>query len=150
MQTSDNSFHEDCSAVGSIPSRVDSDQYLGDTESRKSASSTAPDLCRIDNDAVTHTRVRDVLNYFGKCPDCGYTARASAIARTLRSGVVHTTVQVDCALPCGWQANAQSHTSAIELHPGPLVAGCGAPALSSPEAKDARRNTARARHSGKR
>ncbi|MBF6171427.1 hypothetical protein [Nocardia blacklockiae] len=39
---------------------------------------------------------REVLDYFGKCPECGYPATASA---TLRE---NHTVFASCDRPCGW------------------------------------------------
>ncbi|WP_280341877.1 hypothetical protein, partial [Nocardia abscessus] len=40
--------------------------------------------------------VRDVLDYFAKCPDCGYPAQASATVRELRDGRVETEVRPSC------------------------------------------------------
>ncbi|WP_280364679.1 hypothetical protein [Nocardia wallacei] len=40
--------------------------------------------------------LREVLDFFGKCPECGYPATASA---TLRNS---NTVVASCDRPCGW------------------------------------------------
>ncbi|WP_280260679.1 hypothetical protein, partial [Nocardia abscessus] len=42
--------------------------------------------------------VRDVLDYFAKCPDCGYPAQASATVRELRDGRVETEVRPSCGV----------------------------------------------------
>ncbi len=53
------------------------------------------------------TIVRDVLDYFAKCPLCGYPAQAFATVRTFGSGRVETSIQPTCGLPCGWQGPAK-------------------------------------------
>ncbi|MCC3331973.1 hypothetical protein [Nocardia abscessus] len=60
-----------------------------------------------NGDAPLRMTVRDVLNYFAKCPDCGYPAQASATVRELRDGRVETEVRPSCGLPCGWQGSPQ-------------------------------------------
>ncbi|MFC8529885.1 hypothetical protein [Nocardia sp. NPDC057227] len=47
--------------------------------------------------------VRDVLDFFARCPRCGYAAQATAVERELACGRTEVLVQVGCALPCGWQ-----------------------------------------------
>ncbi|MGW4369742.1 hypothetical protein ACWEKT_29245 [Nocardia takedensis] len=47
--------------------------------------------------------VREVLDYFEKCPRCGYHAQASITTHTFPSGRADTVFQPSCALPCGWQ-----------------------------------------------
>ncbi len=56
-------------------------------------------------DAPLRVTVRDVLDYFAKCPACGYPAQASATVRELRDGRVETEVRPSCGLPCGWQGS---------------------------------------------
>ncbi|MEV0248337.1 hypothetical protein AB0H76_17200 [Nocardia sp. NPDC050712] len=49
------------------------------------------------------TVVREILNYFGKCPACGYPARATEVsAPSVRTGEVVVTISATCDLPCGW------------------------------------------------
>jgi hypothetical protein len=50
------------------------------------------------NVPATTAEMREVLDYFGKCPECGYPAKASA---TLRDD---GTVLAYCDRPCGWSA----------------------------------------------
>lgn len=47
----------------------------------------------------------EVLDYFGKCPRCGYPAQATAVTRVF-IGRRETTVTVTCGLPCGWTDSA--------------------------------------------
>lgn len=54
-------------------------------------------------DVPIHVLVRDVLDFFEKCPRCGYPAQASATVRTFRGGLVRTTIHRTCGVPCGWQ-----------------------------------------------
>ncbi len=42
------------------------------------------------------SELREILDYFGKCPECGYPARASTTLRDTR------TVFASCDRPCGW------------------------------------------------
>ncbi|MEU1994083.1 hypothetical protein ABZ511_06500 [Nocardia gamkensis] len=60
-------------------------------------------------DRVLRMRIRDLLDFFEKCPECGYPAQASAIEREMVSGRVETVVQASCGLPCGWQGNPRVH-----------------------------------------
>ena len=46
-------------------------------------------------------RTHEILNYFGKCPACGYPARATEVRAFGRRGV-EMTVTASCELPCGW------------------------------------------------
>ncbi|ATL65734.1 hypothetical protein [Nocardia terpenica] len=39
---------------------------------------------------------QEILDFFGKCPECGYPARAAAARRG------ETTVLAFCDRPCGW------------------------------------------------
>ncbi|MEU5762109.1 hypothetical protein [Nocardia sp. NPDC047648] len=64
-----------------------------------------------DTDAPLRVTVREVLDYFAKCPDCGYPAQASATVRELHDGRVETEVRPSCGLPCGWQGRPQISTS---------------------------------------
>ncbi|MEU6563391.1 hypothetical protein [Nocardia nova] len=51
---------------------------------------------------VAAVRSREILNYFGKCPVCGYPAQA--VLRTVchTDGVITDAVIATCELPCGW------------------------------------------------
>ncbi|MFF0491348.1 hypothetical protein ACWDSJ_06040 [Nocardia sp. NPDC003482] len=40
--------------------------------------------------------IHEILDYFGKCPECGYPARASMSAQDT------TMVHASCDRPCGW------------------------------------------------
>ncbi|WP_227984314.1 hypothetical protein [Nocardia spumae] len=45
---------------------------------------------------ILNPGAREVLDYFGKCPECGYPATASA------DFAEATTVVARCDRPCGW------------------------------------------------
>jgi hypothetical protein len=51
---------------------------------------------------VARSSVHEVLDYFENCPQCGYSATATAVIRELVGGKVETEVYVSCGLPCGW------------------------------------------------
>lgn len=49
------------------------------------------------------TVVKEILNYFGKCPACGYPARAAEVrAPSAKNGEIVVTIAATCDLPCGW------------------------------------------------
>lgn len=54
-------------------------------------------------DSVT---VREMLNFFGKCEECGYPASASWV-ETVTSGRATRELIAECGLPCGWRGAAQ-------------------------------------------
>ncbi|MFC9659631.1 hypothetical protein ACFVJ5_05290 [Nocardia sp. NPDC127606] len=47
--------------------------------------------------------VHQVLDFFEKCPDCGYPAEATETLRVFADGRTDTTLQPTCGLPCGWR-----------------------------------------------
>ncbi|MEV0358087.1 hypothetical protein AB0H71_18725 [Nocardia sp. NPDC050697] len=53
-------------------------------------------------------RVTDVLDFFARCPACGYAAQATAVERERADGRTDATRRIGCALPCGWQDEAQT------------------------------------------
>ncbi|GAA5052335.1 hypothetical protein [Nocardia callitridis] len=61
------------------------------------------------NRAVTIT-VTDMLDYFGKCPRCGYPATASKTVRHLGRINVVIEVVATCGLPCGWSGQVPETT----------------------------------------
>lgn len=69
-----------------------------------------PQLLRRSSDGPEdpiRVSVNEVLNYFEKCPQCGYPAHASATVRIFRGGSVETMTVPSCGLPCGWQGKPQ-------------------------------------------
>jgi hypothetical protein len=56
---------------------------------------------------MAYTTVRELLDYFEKCPRCGYAVQASTATLTFLSGRVETTIYRTCGLPCGWQSPPQ-------------------------------------------
>ncbi|MFI2557035.1 hypothetical protein [Nocardia farcinica] len=58
----------------------------------------------------TYATVRDVLDYFAKCPRCGYPAQAQTTVRRLPDGRVDAETIASCGLPCGWQGPARAGT----------------------------------------
>ena len=55
---------------------------------------------------VVSIRAHEILNYFGKCPECGYAARGTMVARKYADGGADTHVEATCELPCGWSGPA--------------------------------------------
>ncbi|WP_054812839.1 hypothetical protein [Nocardia arizonensis] len=51
-------------------------------------------------------RTREILNYFGKCPVCGYPANATEVRGVTSRGEQQITVTATCGLPCGWSGPA--------------------------------------------
>ena len=51
---------------------------------------------------VAASGVREVLDYFGKCPTCGYPARASTHTVYYSDGSTTAKVTGMCESPCGW------------------------------------------------
>ncbi|WP_216906835.1 hypothetical protein [Nocardia noduli] len=47
-------------------------------------------------------RSNEILNFFGKCPACGYPARASDARGVRTVSPLRATVSATCELPCGW------------------------------------------------
>ncbi|WP_281919728.1 hypothetical protein [Nocardia cyriacigeorgica] len=60
--------------------------------------------------AVAIGRAREVLDYFGKCPACGYPAHAIARTVTYSDGSVRELATGTCELPCGWSGPVQLTT----------------------------------------
>ncbi|WP_174187285.1 hypothetical protein [Nocardia barduliensis] len=69
-------------------------------------------------DPVIHGRVREVLDFFETCPECGYPAQAIAVERERAGGRIDVVVQPGCGLPCGWQGRPRIVTA---RPPGPLT-----------------------------
>jgi hypothetical protein len=57
--------------------------------------------------APVFTMVREVLDYFDICGQCGYPAHASEVVRTFADGRVEALVQPSCGLPCGWHGTSR-------------------------------------------
>lgn len=51
---------------------------------------------------IVASQVDPILNYFGKCPACGYPARASTIRVRFDDDTAAELVVAQCGLPCGW------------------------------------------------
>jgi hypothetical protein len=62
---------------------------------------------------LVHTTTRDLLNYFAKCPHCGYAVQASETTRAFSRGLVERRVFRTCGLPCGWHDSSQEITDAV-------------------------------------
>ncbi|WP_288048037.1 hypothetical protein [Nocardia sp.] len=61
--------------------------------------------------------VSEVLDFFEKCPNCGYTATATRTVRR-REGGMETSIYPTCALPCGWNGQVRTVFRATRTHPG--------------------------------
>ncbi|WP_067563295.1 hypothetical protein [Nocardia acidivorans] len=74
---------------------------------------------------VRSSDVREILNYFGKCPLCGYPARASTYTARFDDGTTEEHIIATCGLPCGWNGPAAATTmtgneSPLTAKPKPL------------------------------
>ncbi|MEU4317422.1 hypothetical protein ACFV24_29125 [Nocardia fluminea] len=54
--------------------------------------------------------VRPILDYYGKCPRCGYPAGAAETVRKSLDGRVERLVVATCESPCGWYGPATRTT----------------------------------------
>lgn len=59
------------------------------------------------------TTTHDLLDYFEKCPSCGYAAQASITVRAFSRGMLERTVFRTCGLPCGWSASTAEIVDAV-------------------------------------
>ncbi|RMI28810.1 hypothetical protein [Nocardia stercoris] len=50
----------------------------------------------------TRTTVTELLNYFGRCPRCGYPASARVAQHQYSDGTSEREIIATCGLPCGW------------------------------------------------
>ena len=55
----------------------------------------------------------DILDYFAKCPHCGYAIQASEIRRRFSRGLIERTLHRTCGLPCGWSESSQVFLEAL-------------------------------------
>ncbi|MFJ2667666.1 hypothetical protein ACIO14_25310 [Nocardia fluminea] len=62
----------------------------------------------------SYMSVRDVFDYFGKCPRCGYPADASETVRRFPDGEIEREVTASCGLPCGWRGPAELRASPLD------------------------------------
>ncbi|MGN2636459.1 hypothetical protein ACTD5D_09755 [Nocardia takedensis] len=60
-----------------------------------------------DGDTGCSRRVVEVLDFFERCPWCGYHASASAVIAA-DGNAVEFTVYPTCGLPCGWSGEPRS------------------------------------------
>lgn len=63
------------------------------------------------------TRIEDVVDFFAKCPRCGYHATATQTIRETDSGRIETEMQATCGLPCGWHQTISGKPPAPERAP---------------------------------
>ncbi|WP_067677158.1 hypothetical protein [Nocardia miyunensis] len=57
---------------------------------------------RTDPGSPIHSSVTEILDYFGKCPRCGYPATAAHLAHTYQDGSTGSENIATCGQPCGW------------------------------------------------
>ncbi|MEV0296891.1 hypothetical protein [Nocardia sp. NPDC050710] len=62
-------------------------------------------MSAIDNRPAMVVRTHEILNYFGKCPECGYPARATEVRGLSAGGEIEVAVAASCDLPCGWSGS---------------------------------------------
>ncbi|MEV5650632.1 hypothetical protein AB0L57_20490 [Nocardia sp. NPDC052254] len=51
---------------------------------------------------VQRRRIREILNHFRPCPECGYTTQAFLVTTYYGNDTTVTTTEGACGLPCGW------------------------------------------------
>ena len=56
---------------------------------------------------------REILNYFGICPHCGYSAEASLAITTYADGPSTAEAIGTCGLPCGWSGPVRVTTMTL-------------------------------------
>ncbi|MET9214077.1 MULTISPECIES: hypothetical protein [unclassified Nocardia] len=76
----------------------------GPPRSRRTRPSPAP----AEPGASTRVMVRQVLDFFEKCPACDYPAEATETVAVFGDGRVDTTLQPTCGLPCGWRGTPRA------------------------------------------
>ncbi|MGN2639992.1 hypothetical protein ACTD5D_28260 [Nocardia takedensis] len=57
---------------------------------------------------VERVEVREVLDFFEKCPRCGYFAQATVTVSTFADGRAEATLRPACGLPCGWEGEPRT------------------------------------------
>ncbi|MET8427680.1 hypothetical protein [Nocardia sp. NPDC004860] len=61
------------------------------------------DLAVLTNsEFVVEQKWREVLDHFGLCPECGYTAHAFIATARHVDGTTKVMTVGSCGLPCGW------------------------------------------------
>ncbi|MBH0778061.1 hypothetical protein [Nocardia bovistercoris] len=50
----------------------------------------------------------DILDYFAKCPHCGYAIQATETVKTYSRGLIERTIYHTCGLPCGWHDSTRA------------------------------------------
>ncbi len=68
-----------------------------------------------NNIGSTGTNVYEIVNYFGKCPVCGYPATAAMYVTTCGNVTVSSAVVATCGSPCGWSGPAVPTTMTGEV-----------------------------------
>ncbi|TLF76782.1 hypothetical protein [Nocardia cyriacigeorgica] len=66
--------------------------------------------------AIAISAPREVLDYFGKCPACGYPANAIARTVTYSDGSTRELATGTCGLPCGWSGPVELTTMTGPRH----------------------------------
>jgi hypothetical protein len=64
-----------------------------------------------------YTRIKDILDYFGRCEACGYPASASMVVQHFPDGTTEEEIIATCDLPCGWRAPAPIMTMTGDRRP---------------------------------
>ncbi len=96
----------DTSRFPALPARSEAPERTSQTQRNPWQQAAAPQKPETEADSVIIS-VSDVLDYFEKCPSCGYHAQATATTRRFDNGRLETTVHPTCGLPCGWHGTVQ-------------------------------------------
>ncbi|MET7768436.1 hypothetical protein [Nocardia sp. NPDC005366] len=112
--------HTDTSRFSALPARPEV-PWLPRARQNPWQQSTASQTLTAEKQSVSIS-VSDVLDYFEKCPSCGYPAQATATVRRFENGHVETSIHPTCGLPCGWHGTVQVTTKpAVRVDPKPAV-----------------------------
>ncbi len=96
----------DTSRFPALPARSEAPERTSHAQRNPWPQAAAPQKPETEADSVIIS-VSDVLDYFEKCPSCGYHAQATATTRRFDNGRIETTVHPTCGLPCGWHGTVQ-------------------------------------------
>lgn len=56
---------------------------------------------------VVQQQMREVLDHFGTCPECGYAVQAFITATYYADGRTTVGTLGSCGLPCGWSGHTE-------------------------------------------
>ncbi|MFI9510467.1 hypothetical protein [Nocardia sp. NPDC052566] len=81
---------------------IEQAEALGWTVDSAGSDTHADGRVRRRQRTIVDSHVDPILNYFGKCPACGYPTHASTIVVRFDDETAASLVIATCGLPCGW------------------------------------------------